>query len=121
MRQLKSFLRQTSVIFAQMPLKTFSSAISLAVFQKKVSVCLTYMFPLFLPLMPDVSWTNSELLSNLALKSVKSKKQNINYILYSSLYNDGNTLHNNPFHVPVFLDEAIGSFSLIQASSSSTS
>ena len=84
MRQLKSFLRQTSVIFAQMPLKTFSSAISLAVFQKKVSVCLTYMFPLFLPLMPDVSWTNSELLSNLALKSVKTKKQNINYILTST-------------------------------------
>ena len=39
MRQLKSFLRQTSVIFAQMPLKTFSSAISLAVFQKK-SICM---------------------------------------------------------------------------------
>ena len=89
MRQLKSFLRQTSVIFAQMPLKTFSSTISLAVFQKKVSVCLTYMFPLFLPLMPDVSWTNSELLSNLALKSVKTRKQkrkqNISHILISAL------------------------------------
>lgn len=44
-----------------------------------------------------------------------------NFNLYSPLYNDGNTLRNNPFHVPVFLDEAIGSFSLIQASSSSTS
>lgn len=83
------------------------------------------MFPLFLPLMPDVSWTNSELLSNLALKSVKTKKQkrkqNISHILNSSLYNDRNKLINNPLHVPVFLDDAIGSFSLIQASSSSTS
>ena len=93
--------------------------------KKKVSVCSTYMFPLFLPLKPDVSWTNSELLSNLALKDVKTKKKHFkphfNFNLNSSLYNDGIKLINNPLHVPVFLDEAIGSFSLIQASSSSTS
>ena len=122
---VNTFFKQSSVVFARMPLKTFSCAISLAVFQKKISLCWAYMFPLFLPLMPDVSWTNSELLSNLALKSVKTKKQktkqNISHILNSSLYNDRNKLINNPLHVPVFLDDAIGSFSLIQASSSSTS
>ena len=102
------------VVFAQMALKTFlcnklsSFSINQSINQsfiltryvkelknsfkirtckkkKRVSVCLTYMFPSFLPLMPDVSWTNSELLSNLALKSVKTKTQNIRHILISIL------------------------------------